>query len=478
MIGIIHHIRRTAVRENIPVLPGSHLRPFPDRGRRIVAPELIIPDQTAKQTLVRGRNPIMTVQIQLGQRADVNAELLFLRNPAGQFLIQAVYSLDDDRLVLPDRSDPMPEFLPPGQEIETGKVDCFPRHEVIHIPAEQLRVDGSQPFVIRFSVLVQRRLPPFDEIIIRSQIQCIQTVYPELNLQTLGEGGLSGGRRARNQDDTFLLSLDPVCDFRHFLLMQRLGNLHQLPETVPHHLLIQIRHIGNFHQTLPPGLLAEGLIKLLLVPVRRQTVRIFHVRKTKQYTPAIGPQLEHLNPAAGRQGTVAGQHMVAVQFRKTDLPVGIHLLHQPETGMVAFPFQNRSGFLRAHINPADRQILFRHPPHSGFHRLSRLLRYRRQPPDFTIKSLIQRIRNLHPGALQFFGAGRQKHQRQRILIGIQRRRRPQVHQFHLHALLQNRIHGHKPVIRHRPKNRVRHPVPFYFPEIHDPGSYADFHRFE
>ena len=100
-------------------------------------------------------------------------------------------SLDDDRLVAPDRSQPFAELLVPAHEIKARQVHGFAGQKVVHVAVEKSDVYRTQILVIAFAVLVKRRILAFHEVIVRPQVQRRQAVDSQLYAEPAGEGRLS-----------------------------------------------------------------------------------------------------------------------------------------------------------------------------------------------------------------------------------------------------------------------------------------------
>ena len=110
-----------------------------------------------------------------------------------RLVIETMYPLYHDRLKRPYGCYPGPEHLPSRPEVESRKIYPFAHQQSVHIIVEQIDIQGVQIFEIIMSVLIDRRLTPFQIIIISPHVKGLQPVYPQLHAQPLGKSRLAGG---------------------------------------------------------------------------------------------------------------------------------------------------------------------------------------------------------------------------------------------------------------------------------------------
>ena len=60
----------------------------------------VVADQAAQETVVRGGDAVVVVEVELGERRDVDVEFARVGQPGGQFGIERMDALEDDDLVL------------------------------------------------------------------------------------------------------------------------------------------------------------------------------------------------------------------------------------------------------------------------------------------------------------------------------------------------------------------------------------------
>ena len=193
MIGIEQHIRFVTVRENIFVFAGADLGPVCNGAPGIVSAELIITYHTPEHPLVRRRNPHVLVDIQLGQRTDVDFEFLLGRDLLRQFPVQTVNSFNYNGLAVPEPGDALAVFFLAFNEIKCRQIYFPACQQIVHVLVEQPDIDGVQIFIIRLAVLVQGCLATLNKIIIGSHVQCVHTVDLQLNTKPARECGFPGG---------------------------------------------------------------------------------------------------------------------------------------------------------------------------------------------------------------------------------------------------------------------------------------------
>ena len=94
---------------------------------RLRGPEMrfVIAHESAEQPCVGGRNAVMRVDIQLGERRNIDAEFILFIDAFGKFRIEGVNAFDHDQLILADGGDPFAENLDAVDEIEFRQIHFF-----------------------------------------------------------------------------------------------------------------------------------------------------------------------------------------------------------------------------------------------------------------------------------------------------------------------------------------------------------------
>jgi len=98
--GIEHRIRILLKRENILLLAPADRSPHVNRLSGSCASGSGIPYHTTQQSAVRSGNPVMFINIDIGQGADIYLVFAFLGKCIGGLLIQSVDSFNDQDIIL------------------------------------------------------------------------------------------------------------------------------------------------------------------------------------------------------------------------------------------------------------------------------------------------------------------------------------------------------------------------------------------
>ena len=85
-----------------------------------------VPHDPADQSSVRGRDPVVLVDGQLCQRADIDLEFIFQRKGVAQTVVQAVDPLDHQDVVFSQSEEIPSVFSLSRLEIKDGKLHLFP----------------------------------------------------------------------------------------------------------------------------------------------------------------------------------------------------------------------------------------------------------------------------------------------------------------------------------------------------------------
>ena len=111
----------------------------------------------------------MLVDVELGQRTDVDFELALHRERAGQPVVESVDSLDDQYVLFSELHVAVLVFPLAGLKIEDRQIDALARKQFIHVVVKQLHIQRFQTFQIEFPVLIARALIPVRIIIIERE---------------------------------------------------------------------------------------------------------------------------------------------------------------------------------------------------------------------------------------------------------------------------------------------------------------------
>ena len=90
---------------------GPYFHPFAQRLTGGPSSGTDIPGDSAHETQIAHRNPVIIIDVERRQRTDIDAVFFFLGNILGQLVVERMNSLDDDRLI----------FLRPGCLLYTSR---------------------------------------------------------------------------------------------------------------------------------------------------------------------------------------------------------------------------------------------------------------------------------------------------------------------------------------------------------------------
>ena len=93
----------------------------------------------------------------------------------------------------------------------------------MHLFLEERQIYGMYGLKIIFSVLILRSVNAVHKVIVHRQHFRLDSIYHQLNLQTLGERRLSGRRRTADKHNLRALFRDSISRLSYLLLVQRLG---------------------------------------------------------------------------------------------------------------------------------------------------------------------------------------------------------------------------------------------------------------
>ena len=92
----------------------------------------------------------------------------------------------------------------------------------MHLLTEEGQIDGIDSLKVVLTILILRRIDTVDEIIIHGKHLRPNTIYQQLDLQTLGESSLTGRRSTGDKDNLRPFGGDRICYLGDLLLMQSL----------------------------------------------------------------------------------------------------------------------------------------------------------------------------------------------------------------------------------------------------------------
>ena len=128
---------------------------------------------TIRQLLFEGRN-------------DEAQELMYQT-----FVCKGEGSGHGDGANAPYGSYPFSEYLLSGHKVKSRQVYSLSGQQILHVLIEQVYVKSFYIFIIPFAVLIQRRIGPFNKIVVGPHIQRVQSVHSQLDAQPLSKSRLA-----------------------------------------------------------------------------------------------------------------------------------------------------------------------------------------------------------------------------------------------------------------------------------------------
>ena len=87
-----------------------------------------------------------------------------------KYLVQRMYAFNDYQLIAPYGSYPFSEYLLSGHKVKSRQVYSLSGQQILHVLIEQVYVKSFYIFIIPFAVLIQRRIGPFNKIVVGPHI--------------------------------------------------------------------------------------------------------------------------------------------------------------------------------------------------------------------------------------------------------------------------------------------------------------------
>jgi len=169
-----------------------------------MAAEIVVAYHAADEAVVRRGNPVVAVDVQLRQGADVDAELVLGRNRGRQAGIQPVDALQHDHVVRADMHHVAAPLARAGVEVEVGQFQPLAGVQPGQLIVDQLQVERLDVLEVRLAVFILGRLGAAHEVVVQGNRLGIHAAGFELQGEPLGEGRLARRRRPGNQDPLHL----------------------------------------------------------------------------------------------------------------------------------------------------------------------------------------------------------------------------------------------------------------------------------
>ena len=129
----------------------------------------------------------MAVDVDLRQRADVDAEFALRRKGVRKAVIQSVNTLDDEDVLRSELHEIALVLGLAGLEVELRHLNSLTVQKLRHLLVEQLDVESLEAFEIIVSVLVARAELAVAVIVVQSDRMRFKTVGTQLDRQSMGK---------------------------------------------------------------------------------------------------------------------------------------------------------------------------------------------------------------------------------------------------------------------------------------------------
>jgi hypothetical protein len=125
-----------------------------------------VPDDAADEARVGGGDAVVTVQVELGESRDVDAERLPADARRDEARVHAVDAFQDDRLPVL-QADHFSLLPSSGLEVITRQLDILSADEELQMSGKQRQVERIDGFEIRFAIFAQGSRIAVKEIVVQ-----------------------------------------------------------------------------------------------------------------------------------------------------------------------------------------------------------------------------------------------------------------------------------------------------------------------
>ena len=334
--AVENHVGILLIGENPPLFPPLHAVPHGKRMLHRRTPGLVVPDNAPQEPQVTGGNPVVIVQIQGQQRADVKAEnQLFVhafRQHGGVQTVKPLHNDDGIRFQTQPLAPPLPFS---GEEVEGRKLHFPARQQRRHILPEQGAVNGVDMLQIQFTVRAGGNFVPVYVIVVQTHENGLFPMDAELGGKTVRRGCLARGAGASQQHGLRPPLAHLIGHLRKPLFVQGFVYADQLPDAAGIRQVVEVGHRLALHQLAPALALVEHAEK---VGHRRHLgadLRIAVVRIDEHKAAVRRENVPH------RQIPGGGHHLAVVIVGKVTVGVLVEIIHRPprkKPCLVGLPF--------------------------------------------------------------------------------------------------------------------------------------------
>lgn len=169
--------------EYVVIFPPSDRRPH-FQGRECAVPsELMVPNHSAAEPVVGGRDPIVVVEVELGKSGDIDQVFLFSRYLWGKIGVEAVNPLHEQDIAFSEAKLFPLLFRFSRFEIEDGNLDFPSSKKCEKMTVKLLDVESTETFEIEIAIGIQRNIFSGAKVIVKADNDGIKAKYLKLYRQ-------------------------------------------------------------------------------------------------------------------------------------------------------------------------------------------------------------------------------------------------------------------------------------------------------
>ena len=159
------------------VLTCPYRRPAMNRLLRRHTPIFIVADDATEQSVVGGRDIVMIIQQNGGQRRRIHTINLLLRNMSRQLRIQGMDSLYYQHIVRLHLQFLSTLHTLARREIIFRQLHLLATEESVKLLVQQIEIQGINALKIIFAVVILRSLVSVHKVIVQRNLQRLQSVH-------------------------------------------------------------------------------------------------------------------------------------------------------------------------------------------------------------------------------------------------------------------------------------------------------------
>ena len=237
----------------------------------------------------------MAVEVELGQRADVDAVFQLAGDLLAERVVQPVDALDDEHLIFVHLEPHA--LLEPALRLEgiERQLDLAPGQQLDELIVEQRHVDGFQTLEVGLTVRAEGDILAVLIVVIQRNRQRALAADAKLHTQAVGKRRLAAGTRPGNEHDPRAVSDNALGNLRDGALLHGLADADERPCFALGDDIVQIGGVFAL-QNLRAGVRLDiGAHELGALDKRRGRTGKVLVRQQQHHAGVIKPQGEGLD---------------------------------------------------------------------------------------------------------------------------------------------------------------------------------------